>query len=109
MAITIATDEIRVSVPPFFYPILHPFLTPSTKMDLKIASFNVNGLLNATKRKIIFDYLKAIPATIFLLQETHSMPQFEQAWANEWKPGQSIFHSSHDNKHQSCVATLVNS
>jgi len=78
-------------------------------MDLKIASFNVNGLLNATKRKIIFDYLKTIPATIFLLQETHSMPQFEQAWANEWKPGQSIFHSSHDNKHQSCVATLVNS
>ena len=78
-------------------------------MDLKIASFNVNGLLNPTKRKAIFDYLTTIPATIVLLQETHSTVQFEQAWAKEWKFGQSIFHSFHENKHQSGVAILVNS
>jgi len=52
-------------------------------MNLKIASFNVNGLLNPTKRKAIFDYLTTIPATIFLLQETHSTVQFEQARAKE--------------------------
>jgi len=51
-------------------------------MDVKIASFNVNGLVNPTKRKAIFDYLRTIPATIFLLQETHSIVQLN-------KPGQT--------------------
>jgi len=94
---------------PFLLPYYLSFLNTLSQMDLKIASFNVNGLLNPTKRKAIFDYLRTILATIFLLQETHSLVQFEQAWANEWKLSQSIFHSSHENKHQSGVATLVNS
>jgi len=50
-------------------------------MNLKIASFNVNGLLNPTKRKAIFDYIKTIPATIFLLQKP--IAQY-----NSNKPGQ---------------------
>jgi len=36
-------------------------------MDLKIASFNVNGLLNPTKRKAIFDYFKNHPCHIFFI------------------------------------------
>ena len=94
---------------PFLSPYFSSFLNTLSQMDLKIVSFNVNGLLNPTNRKAIFDYLTTIPARIFLLQETHSTVQFEQAWANEWKHGQSIFHSSHENKHHSGVATLVNS
>jgi len=76
-------------------------------IEFIIATYNVNGIANPTKRKAIFDYLGTIPATMFLLQETHSIAQFEQAWTNEWKLVQSIFHSSHENKHQSGVATLV--
>ena len=78
-------------------------------IEFIIATYNVNGIANPTKRKAIFDYLGTIPATMFLLQETHSIAQFEQAWTNEWKLVQSIFHSSHENKHQSGVATLVDS
>ncbi len=54
--------------------------------DLKLYSFNVRGLRDRTKRKIIFHHLKQkYPGGIYLLQETHSSINDEDTWRNEWK------------------------
>lgn len=52
--------------------------------DVKLASFNVNGMQNENKRRGIFNYLRSFHSDIILLQETHSTPEVERVWANEW-------------------------
>ena len=54
--------------------------------NLNIYSFNVRGLRDKTKRKIIFHHLKKkYPGGIYLLQETHSCDNDEDTWKREWK------------------------
>lgn len=52
--------------------------------DVKVASYNVNGLRNDQKRREIFNYIKVHQSDITLLQETHSLPEDETVWNNEW-------------------------
>jgi len=77
-------------------------------MSLQIATYNVNSIANPTKRKAVFDFLYTVYADIFLLQETHSKPDIEKEWQNQWTRGQAIFHSSNENTPKSGVAILVN-
>lgn len=52
--------------------------------DLKVVSFNVNGLNVPTKRRAIYDQLRSSKADICLLQETHCVSSLESIWATEW-------------------------
>ncbi len=59
-------------------------------VNLRLYSFNVRGLRDSVKRKIIFHHLKQkYPDGIYLLQETHSSCSDESKWEKEWK-GDSI-------------------
>ena len=56
---------------------------------VKILSVNARGLSNKEKRKSVFEYNRK-NAEILIVQETHSDPNCEQIWANEWG-GKCIF------------------
>lgn len=58
--------------------------------NLKIASFNVNGINVPTKRRIIFDKIRSSKIHIALLQETHSSEATARLWETEWG-GKIIF------------------
>lgn len=49
-----------------------------------MVTFNVNGIRDTDKRRAIFNYLKHFNSQIVLLQETHSSPEVEKVWSNEW-------------------------
>ena len=53
-------------------------------MLIKIATFNVNGLNDNTKRKCIFNYLQQKSFDVMLLQETHSTFNVAKLWEMEW-------------------------
>lgn len=63
--------------------------------EINVVSLNVNGIRNETKRRTIFNYLKHDNAHIVLLQETHSSPEIESVWSNEW--GSKIIYSHGSN------------
>ncbi len=75
-------------------------------VDIRMYSFNVRGLRDKVKRKIVFNHLMTkYPKGIYLLQETHSTPDVESTWKKDWPGGEIYF--SHG-KNDSCgVATLV--
>lgn len=52
--------------------------------NLKLASFNVNGLNSPTKRRIIFDKIRSSKAQITCIQETHSTEANAHLWEAEW-------------------------
>ena len=78
-------------------------------MDITIASYNVNGLLDQVKRNAVFHILETINAQTILLQETHSSILNQHIWQNEWSLGQSLFRSSTKDSNTSGVATLLKS
>ena len=49
-------------------------------MACKLATFNVAGLNNTSKRKKVFNYLKQKQFHLFFLQETHSISGIEKSW-----------------------------
>ena len=60
-------------------------------------SFNARGLGGKIKRNAIFNHLKRKSSRgIFLLQETHSCPDFESAWKKEWGGDIYFSHSTRD-------------
>ena len=73
--------------------------------NLKLYSFNVRGIRDLMKRKLIFRHLKnKYPGGIYLLQETHSTVECETKWRLEWNG--DIFYNH--GKSDSCgVAMLV--
>ena len=74
---------------------------------VKIITFNVNGVLNPTKRSKILSKLKKEKAQIALLQETH-MSQSEHTKLK--KMGfRHVFSSSDKSGHKRGVATLISS
>jgi len=81
----------------------------SVAMDITIASYNVNGLLDQVKRNAVFHILETINAQTILLQETHSSILNQHIWQNEWSLGQSLFRSSTKDSNTSGVATLLKS
>ena len=52
--------------------------------DIKILSFNVNGLGDTRKRTDVLDHLKSKNANIIMLQETHWKTEFENKIRREW-------------------------
>ena len=74
--------------------------------DIKLYSFNVRGMRDDVKRKLIFRHLKIkYPNGIYLLQETHSTVEVEKKWDLEWKRGLSYF--SHGTNDSCGVAILI--
>lgn len=55
-----------------------------TMEDLKLASFNVNGINLPAKRRIIFDKIRNSKAQVALIQETHSTEATASVWEAEW-------------------------
>ena len=53
-------------------------------MDLKIASFNVRGIGNNTKRREVFNWLRSKKFSIYMLQEVHCSENTADLWACEW-------------------------
>lgn len=73
--------------------------------ELKIISFNVNGVLNPVKRSKILTKLRKDKAQIAFLQETH-MSEFEHAKLKR-QGFKYVFASSHKSAHKRGVATLI--
>ena len=46
---------------------------------------NVRGLGNMQKRWQVFEWLKNLNSSVYLLQETHAISQVEKKWKEEWK------------------------
>ena len=53
-------------------------------MDLKIASINVRGLGNNTKRREVFNWLRTEKLSIYMLQEAHCSDVTSDLWSSEW-------------------------
>ena len=64
--------------------------TPTKRLN--IATFNVNGLQNDSKRQKTYEMLINRKIEIAFLQETHSTPEASKKWKKEWL-GKSIWHS----------------
>lgn len=63
------------------------------KMDkISIATFNVNGINIATKRRAIFQNIRRLNIDLCCLQETHASPGTIDIWQREW--GGQILHSN---------------
>lgn len=71
---------------------------------VRICTLNVRGLRDGKKRRRIFTFLKSKKIDIAMLQETHSTPEIEQLWNNEWG-GQVLY--SHHNSSSRGVMILV--
>ena len=61
-----------------------------------IASINVRGLQNNSKRDEMFLYVKKLQYDIIFMQETHSTEKDELLWSNKW--GGKILYSHCDSK-----------
>ena len=53
-------------------------------MELKIASLNVRGLGNNTKRREAFNWLRSKKFSIYMLQVVHCSENTTDLWASEW-------------------------
>ena len=73
-------------------------------VDLKLYSFNVRGIRDKVKRKILFNhFVTKYPNGIYLLQETHSTPDIETTWCKEWQGKMYFSHGTND----SCGVALL--
>ena len=72
--------------------------------NIAFLSNNIKGLQNKTKRINIFDYLKnkALPNGVIFMQETHSCPNDEKKWGDEFG---SLLYFSHGTSNSCGVAT----
>ena len=53
-------------------------------MDWKIASPNVRGIGNNTKRREVFNWLRSKKLSIYMLQKVHCSENTTDLWACEW-------------------------
>ena len=51
---------------------------------VKVCSYNVKGLENKEKRRIIFQWLKDNKVYICFIQEAHYTSTFKETWAKDW-------------------------
>ena len=71
-------------------------------MALTIASLNVRGLRDNTKRREMFNWLRAKDFSIYMLQEVHCTENTNPAWSAEWGY-QAIFSNYKSNKAGVCI------
>ena len=70
--------------------------------ELGVFSMNSCGLSNDKKRREVFYYLQNSKHSLFILQETHSTPESERRWKNEWG-GEIIFSHGENNTRGVCI------
>lgn len=75
------------------------------EIDIDIFSMNCNGLNDNLKRTAVFSKLKRISKGIILLQETHSTPENECRWQNDW--GNKNIYFSHGLSNSRGVAIVI--
>lgn len=63
-------------------------------VSLRLTTFNINGLGNASKRRAVFNYLRKQNNNIICLQETHSTRDREKIWTSEWGGGALFAHGT---------------
>ena len=71
---------------------------------LKIGTYNVRGLRDATKRLEVFNFIRQKQFDIVMLQEVHSIQEDEAFWTTQWG-GSIIF--SHGTSTSQGIATLI--
>ena len=71
-------------------------------MSLTIASLNVRGLRDNTKRREMFTWLCAKHFSIYMLQEVHCTDNTNSVWSAEWGY-QAIFSNYKSNKAGVCI------
>lgn len=79
-------------------------------VELKFYSFNVRGIRDPLKRKIIFRHLtEKYPGGIYFLQETHSSPDIVSDFYRDWNVNESSdrIHFSHGKTDSCGVAVLI--
>ena len=74
-------------------------------VDLRVGSFNANGLGNKHKRELVLNWLKNKRETIIFVQESHSTAGIEQDWRKTWD-GEIIF--NHGTSNSTGVVILFN-
>lgn len=83
----------------------HPQETMANNHNLKIISFNINGVLNPTKRSKILSKMKKENAQIVLLQETHlNSTEHEKLKRMGFS---KVYYSSYKSGHRRGVAILL--
>ena len=55
----------------------------NNKLLFRFITVNVRGIADSVKRRAIFDFHRK-NADFLILQETHSVPEIESIWENEW-------------------------
>jgi len=53
-------------------------------MAITIATYNVNGIADPTKRRAVFEFFGTVQAEVILIQKTHSKVVTEHRWQKEW-------------------------
>ncbi len=77
----------------------------TSKIDIKVALYNVNGILNPIKRSKIMSKMKKEGVDVILLQETHLM---EKEHAKLKRNGYNqIFSASYKTGHRRGVAIII--
>ncbi len=74
-------------------------------MEVRLCSFNVNGLGNRSKRDKIFNWLKQNNFSISLLQELHCTHDNVDIWKQQW--GHDIFLSG-NSSNSTGIGILLN-
>jgi exonuclease III len=65
-------------------------------METAILTLNVRGLGNKEKRNQVFEWLRGLNYSIFMLQETHLTKQNIELWKHDW-PGRFVYSGSKTN------------
>ena len=71
-------------------------------MALKIASLNVRGLRDNTKRREMFTWFRTKHFSMYMLQEVHYTENINHVWSAEWGY-QAIFSNYKSNKAGVCI------
>ena len=68
--------------------------------DLEVVSYNVNGLGNDWKRRMIFNYMKKHTSSksVVFLQETHSTQKVEKLFEYQWRGKMPFSHGTSNSK-----------
>ena len=74
-------------------------------MALTIASLNVKGLRDNTKRREVFNWLRKKNYSAYMLQEVHCTENTNQVWSAEWGY-QAIFMGGLTKTHQNSVKVV---
>ena len=70
---------------------------------VNVFSMNTRGLADKRKRAEVFSWLKDQDAEIFFLQETHSTPNAERSWIDQWGASSLFFSHGTSNSRGTCI------